>query len=152
MAAEIAIKVSVRKEVIAELLSSAFNAGDTHGCGYWARPYRNHSNRPYVLTEFSAPKFRKQAIAECGTWLKKETWNVHWPLFDGGSLCLVEHMDESEDEPVEHILNQGAFANGLAIMAKEFPAEFGQVLAGNIDGPLGDLFLQCVCFGHEKYG
>lgn len=93
------------------------------------------------------------SLAEAGdVFGNEELWYVHWPLFKGGVLGFVEHDDESrEPSPVQHKLDLDTIAKGLNVMAQKYPHKFSEVMAGEIDGALGDLFLQCAFFGEEKY-
>jgi hypothetical protein len=50
-----------------------------------------------------------------------------------------------------HIIDRAGIIAGLVVMARNFPELFGKVLDGDKDAPCADIFLQCVCFGEEKY-
>ena len=50
-----------------------------------------------------------------------------------------------------HIIRREHLVKGLAVMAEKFPHIFQQVIEDNTDAPCADIFLQCVCFGEEKY-
>lgn len=140
----IKVTIQVQKQVVANLLSSTIEAGRTYGCGYWAYAEKELSVRPPKLD-----------VSECGETFgeMEETWYVHWPLFKGGVLGFVEHDDESrKPSPVQHKLDLETIQKGLNTMAEKYPHRFAEVMADQVDGALGDEFLQCCFFGELKYG
>lgn len=143
--------VKISKKIIADLLRSAIEAGRTYGIGYWGFADLDTSVQPYVLNEYSAPKFREAALKECEAG-DGEIWYVHWPLLEGGSVGFVEHMEENPGkEPVFHKLDAHAIQRGLDVMFEDYPNVFANILEYGADGPGGDLFIQCCLFGEEKY-
>lgn len=66
-------------------------------------------------------------------------------------LQIVELADESTGKEVAHNIDEEKVAKGLSIMATKYGHLFKQIMTDNIDAPCADIFLQCVCFGEEKY-
>jgi hypothetical protein len=144
----IMVTVQMTRETVVNLLSSAIEAGRVHGCGYWGIADQDASVRPPNMD-----------LSDCSEVYKEECWYVHWPLFEGGNLCFIEHDDGRvagdgtvTNEIARHTLDLPAIQRGLNVMAQKYPRRFAEVMADEIDGPLGEEFLQCCFFGELKYG
>jgi len=48
-------------------------------------------------------------------------------------------------------LNEQTIANGLSVLARDFPNHFCDLLADNGDMHTGDILIQCAIFGEERY-
>jgi len=70
------------------------------------------------------------------------------------ATCVREREDEEDPEVPGpwRALDDAAIKRGLAVLARIQPKLFGRLLAGQGDGPLGDLLIQCALFGEERYG
>ncbi len=97
-----------------------------------------------------------------GLWEKRQSeldavWYNDPKLYasDEFTIEVVELVDESKPASgrnlKKHRCNAKSFAKGFAVMAKVFPAQFGQVMEDNMDAPCADAFLQSMLFGEEKY-
>lgn len=130
------LELKLSKDTYANLLCSVIESGRTYGCGYWAVADRSLSKKPAVASE--------REITECGLG-PTMVWYAHWPLL-GGNLVFID-----EDANTWYVLDMEAMERGALMMAQKYPHKFASVVMDEIDGPLGDLFLQCCFFGEEKY-
>lgn len=136
--------IEVKFGAVCNLIRSAMEAGRTHGCGYWCYADDEISIRPDKIDLSVLGEFEKD---------EEEAWYVHWAMFDGGKIGFVEHDGESnEPKPVNHTLDLEKISAGLALMANKYPHKFAEVMTDEIDGPLGEEFLQLCLLGELKYG
>jgi hypothetical protein len=64
-------------------------------------------------------------------------------------VTVYEHDDDVAD-PIPHILDRAAIAQGLALLPT-FPRVLARILAEQDDAGDGDLFLQLCVLGEERY-
>ena len=67
---------------------------------------------------------------------------------DSFTFRVVEHDGTRKRT---HNVNGADIARGLSVMASKYSHLFRHVMAGDFDQPCADIFMQCVCFGKEKY-
>lgn len=77
-------------------------------------------------------------------------WYVCQKLYERPDLVLTV-LEKTERRLVTHFVTLESFRRGLVAMARVSPRHFGMVVAGEIDGPTADVFLQCAVFGKLKY-
>ena len=135
--------IYVPYDKVCNLLRSAVESGRTFGCGYWCYVDRERSVRPPGGVDLNI----------LGEYEDEETWYCQWALFEGGSICVEEH-DEGygSRDPVFHSLTLEKIKSGLSLMANQYPKKFAEVMCDEIDGPLGEEFLQLCVLGELKYG
>lgn len=68
---------------------------------------------------------------------------------DGGIGWAVDSGDE---KPKKIRLTLTRVRIGLLAMQKHNPSQFAALCSGDYDGVTGDVLLQFMCFGQEKYG
>lgn len=132
------IKLEIPADRIAQLMCSAIEGGDpvtTARKGGWC-----------------------EGIYLRGWWEKHmkdldEVWYADPKLYSSNEFTIeiVEVDDETTGHLTKHRRNAAEFAKGLAVMAKKFPRQFGQIMTDDIDAPCADAFLQSLLFGDEKY-
>jgi hypothetical protein len=143
------IELNIPAETIANMMCSAIESGDpvtTAIRGGWCAGI-------YWQTKSAEPP--------------KGNWWIDDPsMYDKSNLQLEIHevadedtfdWDKTDAENVAsgalviHEIGRDDMAKGLKIMAEKYPGTFAQVIEDNTDAPCADIFLQCVCFGEEKY-
>jgi hypothetical protein len=72
-------------------------------------------------------------------------------LFGGGDCDITVAKNLETGALKSHIIRRDHLRAGLAVMARKFPRQFGQIMDDDTDAPCADIFLQCVLFGEEKY-
>lgn len=80
-------------------------------------------------------------------------WWEHAENFDTRNFKIVV-TEFDEDDPsrkTRHVLTRDVVIRGLKTMAEKYHDAFAQIAENNVDAPTADLFLQCCCFGEEKY-
>jgi hypothetical protein len=96
--------------------------------------------------------FLKRAKAHSGEGL----WYADPKLYDGDFVIeVIEVTDESLDAPegrCTHRITAHGMRLGIARMATIARAHFADWLNDEADGTTGDIFLQCVTLGEERYG
>lgn len=131
------IEIDISKQAIAYLLCSAFEGG----IYYWAKYSSSKSIVP--------PKIDYESFADDYI-LRKDVYPyIHYPLSDGGKLCVIEYYDDFE---TDHMFGLEEIQNGLKVFAEKAPRHFGDFISENFDATTGDVFLQCCLFGEIKYG
>jgi hypothetical protein len=130
---EISVKVPITKQLISDLLCSAFEGGSN----YW-----------YCIDEFIAPtEMSWQTDPE------QVFQHLDYPLNDGGALII---SDKEDDEPVKgkktYRLDLESITKGLQVMAEKCPRHFADMVSEDFDATTGDVFLQCCLFGEVIYG
>lgn len=149
---KIITEVDVPFENVVDLIISAVTAGQIYGCGYWGYADFDRSSPPENTNKLRMQKYIRSDKVLGSDYRENEFWYAYWALFDG-QVVFVEHNTDSNDSPAEHKLTRIKIRQGLALMAKKYPEKFGRILAGkDIDGPLGEEFLQICFFGELKYG
>lgn len=132
--------ISFTKLRVSELLTSAIEGGSN----YWYCIDKERSKRPEKI-DFEA--FKDDHILAG----PEVYFHLHWPLSEGGNLCIFDR--ESEEEDREYwTLDMESIQRGLQVMADKYPRHFGDFLAGNDDADTGDVFLQCCLFGELVFG
>lgn len=119
------IEIEIRPDQIATMMVSAIESGDPVTQG-WCIDIRTEGGKALWYAD---PDFYK------GTFLME----------------IVEYDEDTGNEVKTHLVGDFAFAAGLKAMAERYPRQFGQIMRNDTDAPCADLFLQCVCFGEEKY-
>jgi len=137
------ITLEVKAEVIANMMCSAVESGD---------PVTNAEKGGWCA-----------GIWPVGNSEKRAKQFTHWyaePAFwqDGALIDIFEVIEDGKAFSIEnrrnvraHRINKAGMAQGLRIMAEKYPHVFAQVIQDNTDAPCADIFLQCMCFGEEKY-
>lgn len=128
---KLSIKVSLSAQAISNLLASAIEGGDPVTCAYkggWC------NGIGYI------------GEAEGAHWYCEEN-NFKKPF----AVTVIEVDDESTGHETTHRLNKRSMDRGASVMAEKFSHLFQRISDGNIDAPCADIFLQCCCFGEEKY-
>lgn len=70
-----------------------------------------------------------------------------------GIVCVFDkESDDEGDGTGRTTLKRDDVERGLAVMAKESPNQFGQLLDDNADRVTADTFYQCMIFGKLIYG
>lgn len=133
----ITISVQIPLEQICNLIRSAL---DARSIEYWGVTNAERSRRPAQLDRSVLGDFESKT---------PENAAIHWAVFSGGVVAF-EEIDEIDEEK-HHELTLEKIKNGLEIMAHKFPHKLAEVLNDEVDGMLGDLFIQCCLFGEEKY-
>jgi len=72
---------------------------------------------------------------------------VHGLLYGGKSVKITD----TEDDDKKHTLTLAKIEKGLAIMAKDEPSEFAEILSEDGDMYTGDILLQCALLGEVRY-
>lgn len=130
------IEIDIPADRIANMMISAIESGDpvtTAARGGWCSGIKKKSRSP-----------RKKRTAS-------SIWYADPAFYEGPFVIEVMEYDETTDTETRHSVNRGDVAAGLRIMARDFPAQFAQIIEDNTDAPCADIFLQCVVFGEEKY-
>lgn len=146
------IKLDIPADRIAQLFSSAIEGGDpvttaSKGGWCWGIYWHSHKAQPPKGYWYGEP----------ATFSRDFTLEVV-EVCDEGAF-VGQHVTEEKTiaENVKakafkvHKLTAGQVAAGLAVMAKEFPDQFGQIMRNQIDAPCADSFLQACIFGKEVY-
>lgn len=76
---------------------------------------------------------------------------VMYELADLALKVVETGGDDDEDKHVVHHVDVRRMRKGFRILAEKFPSRFGQVLTGDTDREIADLWMQCVLFGEERY-
>lgn len=129
------IKVEITRERLADLFTTAIESGDpvtTAARGGWCSGIFHRS---------------KRAKPPEGNWYAEPSYYK-----PGLRLAVHEVDDETTGHETLHRVGWPEIKTGLEVMAKQFPQQFGNIVRGDADAADADLFLQCVCFGEEKYG
>lgn len=126
------IELNISSEIIANMMISAFESGDpvtTAARGGWC----NGINLP--------------AESSDALWYAEPTfWRGDF------QIEIIEVDDESTGHETKHKVDRARMQAGLVTMARKFPHIFAHILSDDTDAPCADIFLQCICFGEEKYG
>ena len=131
------LSFDIKKSRIADLLCCAFEGGSN----YWYTIDFDKSTRPSKIC-FDA--------FEEGDLLNKEVFrHLHWPISEGGRLCILDREGEDKNE---YFLDLPAIDKGLEILATKYPKHFADFMNENDDADTGDVFLQCCLFGEAIYG
>lgn len=132
------ITIEVTPDKIAQPFASAIEGGDpvtTASRGGWCDGIYWKS---------------KNAGAPAGP--KGEPWYSNVKFWAGNfKVAIVEIDDETTGHKTTHRIGPRKVRDGLAVMAREYPHRFAEILGDNIDAPCADIFLQCALFGEEKY-
>lgn len=75
---------------------------------------------------------------------------VSHALSDGASVTLIEDSGNG-DKPRKRTLTLAKVKRGLALMAKQEPSHFADVVSGRFDATTGDVFLQLCLLGEVEY-
>ncbi len=117
---------TIKPEQISSLICSAFEGGSN----YWCK-----------ITKKIKPT----------TWEFDSDPGTHWlhdyALNPGGALFITDV--DNEHKAVR--FDTTAIEKGLAILAKDHPKHFADILADDADAETGDVFLQCCVFGEIVY-
>lgn len=110
----------------------------------------NHMTRAWCAGVYLRGAWEKK-LNELGNWYDQEK------IFGGQfTVEIIEILDESKEAKgsnlKRHRCNQDDFAKGLALMAKNSPDHFGDMMAENDDNITQDVFLQYVALGEIVYG
>lgn len=77
------------------------------------------------------------------------------PLVEGGALTFCRDDDDSATvglEPRVCVLDLGSIASGLAVMQRDYPRHFADLVSGDDDATTADVFVQCCVLGEVVYG
>jgi hypothetical protein len=135
------IEIEIPAATIANLMVTAIESGDpvtTASRGGWCDGiYWKSKGCP-------VPK---------GASVNGEPWYANPALYDasGFQIEVVEVDDETTGHTTGHVITRPNLLAGLKVMAEKFPVQFSDLLNDNVDAPTADIFLQCVCFGEERY-
>jgi len=139
MTHEFTINVPLRIPLkrVADLITSAFEGGSN----YWYTINFDKSTAPKKIC-FEA--FDKDDF------MSKEVFrHIHWPISEGGRLCI---LDKEDDDEKEYFLDLPAIKKGMVVFAEKCPKHFGDFLEENDDATTGDCALQCMLFGEVVFG
>lgn len=80
--------------------------------------------------------------------------HLDYPMNEGGALIVVDKYEEDDGETnlFRYRLDRAALLRGLARLAMDHPAHFGDWLKGSEDAITGDCLVQCAVFGNTIYG
>lgn len=78
-------------------------------------------------------------------WAGEMDWNT-----ERCTGYVIECPDDGSNK--RHRLSATRLGAGLVAMAKHNPSQFAALLSGDYDGITGDVLLQFMTFGEEKYG
>ena len=165
------IELNIPTERIANLFTSAIESGDpvttaSKGGWCWGIYWNNHNAEPIegdgrdpwyaVVPTYHRKDFQVEVIEVADE--NKFQW------FDAeGEPCPGDDFGASGDFEIStvknlesgalksHIIKRDQLRTALTTMAVKFPDHFAQILQDNTDAPCADVFLQCLCFGEEKY-
>lgn len=130
---KIKIEVEISKEVIANLLCSAFDPA-IHAVSYWCEIVGKISPKEYLY------RIDKQQIYPY----------VDVPLNEGGQLILK--VTEGDEQSKYFNLDLSVIQKGLEVMAEKYPEHFADIMSGNDDSATADVLIQCALFGEIIYG
>lgn len=133
------ITLDIKAETIANMMISAMEGVDpvtTAALGGWCD-----------LIDKLAPA----ANPTKGSW-----WYAEPAFYENPFIIEVVEVVDEGWHPVKrkfkkHKVTPAKMAKGLEIMAAKYPHCMADVLADNTDASTADIFLQCICFGEEKY-
>lgn len=132
------ITIDITSQQIADLMITAIESGDpvtTASRGGWCAGIYWES-REDVPPESN----------EDGPWYaQQETWKGDFVVE------VIEVDDEVTGHETSHKIGQKEMAAGLTVMATKHPNVFKDILEDNVNASTADMFLQCVCFGEERY-
>jgi len=119
------IEIEVTDEMISNLLCGAFEGGSN----YWLSSTRCEMNGDRVRADRTTIAFEK-----------------------GGAVVCV--LGEAHDKAgtLEYRLDRAALERGLAVLRKDVPYQFAQIVHENDDADTADCFLQACLFGKIVYG
>jgi hypothetical protein len=126
------IEIDFPDKIITQLLVSAFNGGSS----YWL-----HSTEMFVPRRIAPGTEEDQKIT-------RETL----PLIEGGIVFVTLMEEARKGEGARYNLKRLDIWNGLGVMSRECPRQFGYALSGRGDADTADLFLQCCLFGEVIFG
>ncbi len=116
------VSVKIDKDNVAQMLSSACEAG-TYGSGAWLL-----EARPF----------------------KKKTRDVYKDMLSGFKVEYV-NPDHVEGRKYVKLVTKKMIAAALKKMPSEEPGRFGMLVMENVDGDVGDAFMQLCVFGEVRY-
>jgi hypothetical protein len=145
---QVTVKYTITPEQIANLMISAIESGDpvtTASRGGWCWGIYWHE--------------RTATPPGDGLWYADAAFWANYPRVQIIEVADENKYDRAADEAANiksgafkvHTVRAAQFRAGLAIMARKFPKQFGEILNDNADAPAADLMLQCILFGDEKY-
>lgn len=79
-------------------------------------------------------------------------------LYGGTCTTIYDYEGATEKDkdgkwiPKAYVFNLKKIEKGLAVIAVNSPADFGDILSGDYDNNTGDVFLQYCLFGEVIYG
>lgn len=138
------VEVSILR--IGYLLCSAFESGYSD----WCLLSEENSVRP--------SKIDLEPFKDDSMWSKQEYFYIHWPLLEGGRLCVYDRYEidaDGHDEVnklTKHFIDLESIEKGLTLMAVKYPIHFNNFVVENDDAITADIFLQCCVLGEVKYG
>jgi hypothetical protein len=127
IARTITVPLSIKVELLTNLLVSAFEGGST----YWLRE-----------CDYLSPKegFEAPAYSDEKFWIT------------GGKMSLFYDDPEDEENRAQKDITIEDLLRGATIMAEKNASHFGDLISENDDAITADVFIQCVLFGEVIYG
>jgi hypothetical protein len=125
-AVAIQVPLSFDFQVIADLMTTAFEGGSNYWC-----------SRARARTEDMA------AVTQ-GPWYSDRKF---WSQPD-----FLVTLTDAEDEDEKPTFGPADIKAGLEILARDYPHHFADILKDNADADTGDAFLQCCALKEIVYG
>lgn len=126
------IVVKVEQEISMEQIENLLCSALEGGSNYWC-----------VVSKYVAPRNFKNSSEDMAKYK-----HISYPINVGGAL----HIEDNEDGKEKGVLNIIAIKKGLALMAKEQPKHFAEIVNENDDADTADVFLQLCVFGKLIFG
>ena len=137
------VTLDIPAERIADMMCSAVESGD---------PITNALRGGWCAGIWPVGNAEKRAKTFQNWYAEPAFWK------DGALIDIFEVVEDGKPWSIEarqnvraHRINKAGMAQGLRVMAEKYPHIFAQILEDNTDAPCADIFLQCMCFGEEKY-
>lgn len=129
------VTLEVSAQQVADLFTTAIESGDpvtTASRGGWCEGI-NSADSAHSLPEGEGP------------------WYARPAFWAGDFHVTVVEYDEDTGATTDHKLDTARVEAGLLVLVQKFPSQLAAILGGDADAGTADIFLQCCCFGEEKY-
>lgn len=125
----------VTNQILADLLSSAFEGGSNYWC------ILNGRTPPTEIV------FRTEPHAPPG-----QTYLQDFPINPGGSLRFVALDNDVINGRTEFLLDRAALERGFKLLEERYPRHYRDAINEDGDADTGDVFLQLCLFGEVVFG
>lgn len=133
------VKIPIEAKRLADMMTTAIESGVSR---YWC-------DGVYLVKPCKGDEY-----PEYETSLGKSSlWYADPKLYESDFVLEIHEIEEEGgDEVTKHLVDFDMVRTGLALMAKNSPAAFGEFMNDNEDGEVADLFLQYITLGEVVYG